>query len=100
MATALYTAPVRPSLPVLDDESLALVLEIMDLEGLGFQAAVAIADMELPSLIDYAHTWDCWSKAQQEAHTAQATCPMCGAPIVGVQYYIGGKGYVWFDVCS
>ena len=28
------------------------------------------------------------------------TCPMCGEPIEGRQYYVGGKGYVYFDVCS
>ena len=33
----------------------------------------------------------------QERH---ALCPMCGAPIVGRQFYVGGKGYVYFDVCS
>ena len=27
-------------------------------------------------------------------------CPMCHTPIEGRQYYIGGKGYVYFDVCS
>ncbi len=28
------------------------------------------------------------------------TCPMCGAPIEGRQFYVGGRGYVYFDVCS
>ena len=27
-------------------------------------------------------------------------CPMCGAEIVSRQYYVGGRGYVYFDVCS
>ena len=27
-------------------------------------------------------------------------CPMCGAVIEGQQFYVGGKGYVYFDVCS
>ncbi len=36
-----------------------------------------------------------------EHHAArQALCPMCGAPIEGRQYYVGGKGYTYFEVCS
>ncbi len=36
-----------------------------------------------------------------ELHQArQALCPMCGAPIVGRQYYVGGRGYVYFEVCA
>ncbi len=27
-------------------------------------------------------------------------CPMCGERIEGRQYYVGGRGYVYFDVCS
>lgn len=27
-------------------------------------------------------------------------CPMCGSPIVPRQYYVGGRGYLYFDICS
>ncbi len=39
-------------------------------------------------------------KASELAQPKRATCPMCGAEIVGRQYYVGGRGYVYFDVCS
>ena len=56
--------------------------------------------------------WDgrpCWHRAARRlllkaAELARAPqvecCPMCGALIEGRQYYVGGKGYVYFDVCS
>ena len=31
---------------------------------------------------------------------AGATCCQCGAPLKGRQYYVGGKGSVYVDVCS
>ena len=31
---------------------------------------------------------------------AIATCRQCGAALEGRQYYVGGKGYVYVDVCS
>ena len=39
-------------------------------------------------------------KAAELAQASRAVCPMCGAPIVGRQYYVGGRGYVHFEVCS
>ena len=39
-------------------------------------------------------------KAAEVAQPKHARCPMCGAEIVGRQYYVGGRGYVYFDVCS
>ncbi|HSH78187.1 MAG TPA: hypothetical protein VLA19_06615 [Herpetosiphonaceae bacterium] len=38
--------------------------------------------------------------AQRAAAATSGTCPMCGAAIVGRQYYVGGRGYVYFDICS
>ncbi len=51
----------------------------------------------------------CWHRAARRllikaAELAAAPqvehCPMCSAPIEGRQYYVGGRGYVYFDVCS
>ncbi len=38
-------------------------------------------------------------KAAELAQPKRALCPMCGAPIEGRQYYVGGRGYVYFDIC-
>ena len=51
----------------------------------------------------------CWHQAARRllvkaAELAQRPavegCPMCGAPIEARQFYVGGKGYTFFDVCS
>ena len=52
----------------------------------------------------------CWHRAARlllvkAAELAQLPeyierCPMCGAPIEGRQFYVGGTGYVYFDVCA
>ncbi len=86
MATALYTAPVRPS-----PEILALAAELEDVEGLGHKAALVIAEQMLPELVRYAEAWD---------QAAQPTCPMCGEALVSTMYWIGGRGYTAFLVCS
>ncbi len=39
-------------------------------------------------------------RAAERHQQRLAVCPMCGAAIVGRQYYVGGRGYVYFDVCS
>ena len=53
--------------------------------------------------------WPCWHRAAWRLLLKAAElgrqpiverCPMCNAPIEGRQYYIGGRGYVYFDICS
>ncbi len=56
--------------------------------------------------------WDCqpcWHRAarrllikaaQMASQPPVELCPMCQAPIEGRQYYVGGIGYTYFDVCS
>ena len=53
--------------------------------------------------------WPCWHRAGRRLLIKAAEiarrplvelCPMCNAPIEGRQYYVGGRGYVYFDVCS
>ncbi len=39
-------------------------------------------------------------RAAERHQERSGRCPMCHAPIVGQQYYIGGRGYVYFDICS
>ncbi len=38
--------------------------------------------------------------AQMATQPPVELCPMCQAPIEGRQYYVGGIGYTYFDVCS
>ena len=38
--------------------------------------------------------------AEHYQERQRALCPMCGAAIEGRQYYVGGKGYTYFEVCS
>lgn len=33
-------------------------------------------------------------------HHAHPTCPRCQASIESDQVYVGGRGYIWVDVCS
>ncbi len=58
----------------------------------------------------FADGWPCWHRAARrllikaaelakQLH-AVATCRQCGAALEGRQYYVGGKGYVYVDVCS
>ncbi len=51
----------------------------------------------------------CWHRAARRLLLKAAaigndqtleTCPMCGAPIEGKQYYVAGRGYIYFDVCN
>ncbi len=44
-------------------------------------------------LTAYSVSWDDWAAAQR------ACCPVCGAAIEAQQWYIGGRGYLWFNVC-
>ncbi len=39
-------------------------------------------------------------RAAQRYASQRGACPHCGQAIVGRQYYVGGRGYVYFDVCS
>ena len=38
--------------------------------------------------------------AEHYQERQRALCPMCGAAIEGRQYYVGGRGYTYFEVCS
>ena len=49
---------------------------------------------EEAALEAYAAAWDATPQAQEPK------CPMCGAALESRQYYIGGRGYVHFEVCS
>ncbi len=90
MATASLPQPVKP----IDPDIIALAAEIEDAEGLGHRAALVIAELMAPELAGYAASWDAWAASQRPI------CPMCGAAIEPRQYYVGGKGYMLFEVCS
>ena len=87
MATSILTQP--PAVRLVDNDLVSVALEIADLEGLGFRAALVLAEAHRAELTTYAHDWDAWHKARREAHEGQAVCPMCGARIEGRQYYVG-----------
>src|SRR5688500_1040565 len=96
MALAILPQPVH-TIP-LDSDVCALARELQDEEGLPLRAALVLADMQLAELADYAALWDQWATARKEETINR--CPVCGSQIVGQQYYVGGRGYVYFDVCE
>ena len=99
MALAILPQPVH-TIP-LDSDVCALARELQDEEGLPIRAALVLADMQLAGLAAYATAWDQWAHAQkEEGTTVVERCPMCDARIVGRQYYVGGRGYLYFDVCG
>ncbi len=51
---------------------------------------IAVAEEEC-ALLAYAASWDA---------LARPTCPMCGCPIVSQQFYTGGRGYAFYEVCA
>jgi len=53
--------------------------------------AVARAEAELAA---YAASWD------TAAATQRGACPMCGQGVNVQQHYVGGRGYLYFRVCS
>ncbi len=53
--------------------------------------AVARAEAELAA---YAATWDTAAATQRDG------CPMCGQAVNVQQHYVGGRGYMYFRVCS
>ena len=85
MARASVPQPVHPT-PV----DAALVREISDLEGIGIQAAAVLAALYSDELLGYAAAWD----------AQQPRCPQCGAALEPRQYYAGGRGYKFVEVCS
>ena len=85
MALAILPQPVQ-SAPV----DAALVREISDLEGIGTRAAAVLAALYGDELRAYAAAWD----------AQQPRCPQCGATLEPRQYYAGGRGYQFVDVCS
>lgn len=50
---------------------------------------------EAIALASYAADWDRCAVAQQ-----QPRCPMCGCPIESRQFYTGGHGWAFYEVCS
>ncbi len=96
MATAILPQPVH-TIP-LDREVCALARELQDEEGQPIRAALVIADMQIAGLAAYAAAWDREATARKEAMIER--CPVCGCRIIGQQFYIGGRGYVYFDVCE
>lgn len=42
----------------------------------------------------YAATWDATAATQRDG------CPMCGQVVNVQQHYVGGRGYLFFRVCS
>ena len=83
MALAIVPQPVKPV-------DAALVREISDLEGIGTRAAAVLAALYADELLAYAAAWD----------AQQPRCPQCGATLEPRQYYAGGRGYQFVEVCS
>src|SRR3954454_8543159 len=54
---------------------------------------IAVAAEE-QALADYAAEWD------RAARPQQPRCPMCGAELVDRQFYTGGRGWSFYEVCS
>ena len=96
MAPAILPQPVH-TFP-LGAEVGALARELQDEEGLPIRAALVLAEMQLAGLAAYAAAWEQWAHAQKEEVINR--CPVCDCRIVGRQYYVGGRGYVYFDVCE
>ena len=90
MATAILPQPVPSTHP----ELLALAHEIANVEGLGLRTALVLAKQALEGLTAYAEGWDVWAAAQQPR------CPQCGATLEHTVSYVGGRGYLSFEVCS
>ncbi len=53
--------------------------------------AVTRAEAELAA---YADAWDATAATQRDG------CPMCGQSVNVQQHYVGGRGYLYFRVCS
>ena len=83
MALAIVPPPVKAV-------DAALVREISDLEGIGIRAAAVLAALYGDELLAYADAWD----------AQQPRCPQCGATLEPRQYYAGGRGYRFVEVCS
>ncbi len=99
MATAILPQPA-PSAPV----DLPLAQEIADLEGIGLKTALVLAELYRDELLAYAAQWDESAATQRCAISALSakspTCPQCGAAIECRQAYVGGRGYVYIEVCG
>lgn len=52
---------------------------------------IQAARAEHTALMAYAASWDALGQPQ---------CPMCGQPMIEVSYYVGGRGYVFVEVCA
>lgn len=39
-------------------------------------------------------------RADQEAAEAAASCPVCGGRLACVMQYVGGRGYMPYDMCQ
>ena len=98
MATASLPRAERTAQVIDLADVRALAQEISEDEGIGMRTALVLADLQMGELAAYARDWDAAAEAQQAALVER--CPVCSATIVGRQYYVGGRGYVYFDVCS
>ena len=88
MATAILPQPA-PFAPV----DLPLAQEIADVEGLGLPVALVLAELYRDELLAYAAQWDA-------AAADQPRCPTCDAALECRQAYVGGRGYVYIEVCG
>ncbi len=94
MATAILPQPA-PSAPV----DLPLAQEISDLEGIGLKTALVLAELYRDDLMAYAEDWDVWAAESANIHPRNV-CPQCGAALECRQAYVGGRGYVYIEVCG
>ncbi len=94
MATAILPQPA-PSAPV----DLPLAHEVVDVEGLGLPVALVLAELYRDDLMAYAAQWD--ADAAESANVPEwNVCPECGAALESHQAYVGGRGYVYVEVCG
>ena len=96
MATAILPQPA-PSTPV----DLPLAQEISDDEGLSFSVALILAELYRDDLMAYAAQWEESDAAQKCAISAlSAKSPTCFPSLENHQAYVGGRGYVYIEVCG
>ena len=86
MANAIVASPVKST-----TVDLPLAQEIADDEGLGLPVALVLAELYRDELLAYAAQWDA---------AAQPRCPESGAALESRQAYVGGRGYVYIEVCG
>ena len=95
MATAIVPSSVN-STPV----DLPLAHEIADVEGIGLKTALVLAELYRDELLAYAEGWDVWAAEAKNYSSRVQFCPQCGAALECRQAYVGGRGYVYIEVCG